>query len=56
MLAHALPMTFLFLGTEVIAHILERRRDRRAALAGDDLLLRGSVDNGSPSTLHRQRR
>jgi sec-independent protein translocase protein TatC len=44
MLALALPMTLLFIGTEVIAHILDRRKARRAALAGDDLLIRGSVE------------
>jgi sec-independent protein translocase protein TatC len=44
MLALALPMTLLFIGTEVIAHILDRRKARRAALAGDDLLVRGSVE------------
>jgi sec-independent protein translocase protein TatC len=44
MLALAAPMTLLFLGAEVIAHILDRRKARRAALAGDDLLIRGSVE------------
>ena len=44
MLALALPMTLLFIATEVIAHILDRRKARRDALAGDDLLIRGSVD------------
>jgi sec-independent protein translocase protein TatC len=44
MLAVAAPMALLFLGAEVIAHILDRRKARRAALAGDDLLIRGSVD------------
>ena len=29
MLALALPMTLLFLGTEVIAHIMDRRKERR---------------------------
>ena len=43
MLALALPMTLLFLGAEVIAYIMDRRKARRAALAGDDLLIRGSV-------------
>jgi hypothetical protein len=42
MLALAVPMTLLFLGTEVIAHISDRRK-ARAALAGDDLLIRRSV-------------
>ena len=44
MLAVAAPMALLFVGAEVIAHILDRRKARRAALAGDDLLIRGSVD------------
>ena len=44
MLAVAAPMALLFVGAEVIAHILDRRKARRAALAGDDLLLRGSAD------------
>jgi sec-independent protein translocase protein TatC len=44
MLALALPMTLMFIATEVIAHILDRRKARRAALAGDDLIIRGSVD------------
>ena len=44
MLAVAAPMAVLFLAAEVIAHILDRRKARRAALAGDDLLVRGSVD------------
>ncbi|SDS28266.1 sec-independent protein translocase protein TatC [Friedmanniella luteola] len=44
MLALAAPMTVLFLAAEIIAHILDRRKARRAALAGDDLLLAGSVD------------
>jgi sec-independent protein translocase protein TatC len=44
MLALAAPMTVLFLAAEVIAHILDRRKARRAALAGDDLLIRGSVE------------
>ena len=43
MLALALPMTLLFLGAEVIAQIMDRRKERRAALAGDDLLICGSV-------------
>jgi hypothetical protein len=37
-------MTLLFIATEVIAHILDRRKARRDALAGDDLIIRGSVD------------
>lgn len=36
MLALALPMTLLFLAAEVIAHILDRRKSRRA-LAGHDV-------------------
>jgi sec-independent protein translocase protein TatC len=44
MLALAAPMTLLFLAAEAIAHVLDRRKARRAALAGDDLLIRGSVD------------
>jgi len=41
MLLLALPMTVLFIGAEIIAHILDRRKSRR----GDgDLLLAGSVD------------
>jgi sec-independent protein translocase protein TatC len=43
MLALALPMTVLFLAAEVIAHILDRRKERRIALAGDDWMLRRSV-------------
>jgi sec-independent protein translocase protein TatC len=45
MLALALPMTVLFLAAEVIAHILDRRKVRRVAIAGDDLVLAGSVEN-----------
>ena len=43
MLALAAPMSVLFLAAEVIAHILDRRKARRAATAGDDLLIAGSV-------------
>jgi sec-independent protein translocase protein TatC len=43
MLAVALPMALLFLGAEVIAHVLDRRKAQRAALAGDDLIIRRSV-------------
>ena len=43
MLALAAPMTLLFLAAEVIAHILDRRKERRAALAGDDLIIGKSV-------------
>ena len=44
MLALAAPMTLLFITAEVIAHVLDRRKARRAALAGDDMLIRGSVE------------
>jgi sec-independent protein translocase protein TatC len=43
MLAVAAPMALLFLGAELIAHVLDRRKARRAALAGDDLIIRSSV-------------
>ena len=43
MLALAAPMSLLFLTAEVIAHILDRRKARRAKAAGDDLLIAGSV-------------
>jgi sec-independent protein translocase protein TatC len=43
MLALAVPMTVLFLAAEVIAHILDRRKERARALAGDDWMVRGSV-------------
>jgi hypothetical protein len=36
-------MALLFLGAEVIAHILDRRKARSAALAGDDLIVRHTV-------------
>lgn len=45
MLALALPMTVLFLAAEVIAHILDRGKAKRAAELGDDLILAGSVDH-----------
>ena len=45
MLALAAPMTVLFLVAEIIAHVLDRRKARRAAAAGDDLLVAGSVEN-----------
>lgn len=45
MLLLALPMTILFLAAEVIAHVLDRRKVRRVALAGDDLILADSVEN-----------
>jgi sec-independent protein translocase protein TatC len=43
MLAVALPMALLFIGAEVIAHVLDRRKERRAALAGDDLIVQHTV-------------
>jgi sec-independent protein translocase protein TatC len=43
MLAVAAPMALLFLAAEVIAHILDRRKARSAALAGDDLIVRHTV-------------
>ena len=43
MLAVAAPMALLFLGAEVIAHILDRRKERDAALAGGDLIVRHTV-------------
>ena len=43
MLAVALPMALLFLAAEVIAHVLDRRKAERAALAGDDLIIQRSV-------------
>ncbi|HEX8511354.1 MAG TPA: twin-arginine translocase subunit TatC, partial [Propionibacteriaceae bacterium] len=42
MLALALPMTVLFLAAEVIAHILDRRKARRATAGGD--MVQSSVD------------
>ena len=44
MLALAAPMTVLFLAAEIIAHILDRRKARRAARDGD-LLVSASVDD-----------
>ncbi len=43
MLAVAAPMALLFLAAEVIAHVLDRRKERQAALAGDDLIVRHTV-------------
>jgi len=37
MLALAAPMTLLFLAAEVLAHLLDRRKARRARLGGNDL-------------------
>ena len=45
MLALAAPMTVLFLVAEIIAHLMDRRKARRAAAAGDSLLVAGSVEN-----------
>jgi sec-independent protein translocase protein TatC len=45
MLALAAPMTVLFLAAEVLAHIHDRRKAREAALAGDDGLIRRSVQD-----------
>jgi sec-independent protein translocase protein TatC len=45
MLALAAPMTLLFLAAEVIAHLLDRRKARRARLAGSDLAVSASVEN-----------
>ena len=39
MLALAIPMSALFLAAEVIAHILDRRKAKRAAAAGDEIVL-----------------
>jgi sec-independent protein translocase protein TatC len=55
MLALALPMTLLFLIAEGIAHVLDRRKARRIAATGDELLasdkaLRELAADGSPST------
>jgi sec-independent protein translocase protein TatC len=44
MLALAAPMTLLFLTAEVLAHVHDRRK-ARAALAGDDGLIRRSVQD-----------
>ena len=35
MLALAVPMSMLFIGAEIVAHVLDRRKARQAALAGD---------------------
>nr|WP_239580114.1 twin-arginine translocase subunit TatC [Microlunatus panaciterrae] len=45
MLLLALPMTVLFILSEVIAHILDRRKARRAVDSDGELVLRGSVDD-----------
>jgi sec-independent protein translocase protein TatC len=39
MLALALPMSLLFVIAEVLAHILDRRKARRVAAAGDEIVL-----------------
>jgi hypothetical protein len=38
MLALALPMSVLFMAAEAIAHVLDRRKARRAGAIGDELL------------------
>lgn len=43
MLALAIPMSILFMISEVIAHISDRRKARRAATTGDDIAIRDSV-------------
>ena len=43
MLALAIPMTALFMISEVIAHINDRRKARLAATTGDELAVRNSV-------------
>jgi sec-independent protein translocase protein TatC len=55
MLALALPMSLLFLGAEAIAHVVDRRKARRAGAIGDELLasdkaLRELSAHGSAST------
>jgi sec-independent protein translocase protein TatC len=54
MLALALPMSLLFLAAEAIAHIIDRRRAKRIAAGGDELLatdkaLRELSQDGSAS-------
>jgi sec-independent protein translocase protein TatC len=43
MLAVAPPRALVFLAAEVIAHVLDRRKERQAALLGDDLIVRHTV-------------
>ncbi|HZA73001.1 MAG TPA: twin-arginine translocase subunit TatC [Propionibacteriaceae bacterium] len=55
MLALALPMTLLFLATEALAHLLDRRKAKRIGAIGDELLasdkaLRELSADGPPST------
>jgi sec-independent protein translocase protein TatC len=55
MLALALPMTLLFLAAEAIAHVLDRRKAKRLAAVGDELLagdkaLRELSQDGSASS------
>ena len=55
MLALALPMTLLFLAAEAIAHLIDRRRAKRIAAGGDELLatdraLRELSQDGSASS------
>jgi sec-independent protein translocase protein TatC len=38
MLALAVPMCMLFIGAEIVAHVLDRRKARQATLAGDTVL------------------
>lgn len=45
MLALALPMSLLFIATEVLAHIFDRRKERKAARGGTDLLVGHSVED-----------
>ena len=45
MLALAVPMSLLFIAAEVIAHVVDRRKARRAALAGDGLPVQHSVED-----------
>jgi sec-independent protein translocase protein TatC len=55
MLALALPMSVLFLATEAIAHVLDRRKAKQLAASGDELLatdkaLRELSDDSSASS------
>lgn len=53
MLALALPMTALFLGAEVIAHVLDRRKARRVDAGEDDVSVVSSSDDESDSVPSR---
>ena len=56
MLALAAPMTVLFLAAEAIAHLLDRRKARRAVAAGDDLAISRQRRSGScPAGARRAR-